>query len=143
MAEQEKPNLYREKVLKRISAPEQLSDYLRVTNPSVWMVLVVILLLLAGLFVWAANATIETTVSTKVSFSDGIGSVETRGLGEISINQGDMIRIGNRTLSIDMVNTDETGHVYAYVLYDMPDGTYDATVVMTADHPLDFLFAQR
>ncbi|MBO7348753.1 MAG: hypothetical protein J6U27_02205 [Spirochaetales bacterium] len=68
MAEQEKQNLFREKVLEKISTPEQLSGYLRVTNPSVWIVLAAILLLLIGLFIWAVNATIETTVSTRVSF---------------------------------------------------------------------------
>lgn len=143
MAEQEKQNLFREKVLEKISTPEQLSGYLRVTNPSVWIVLAAILLLLIGLFIWAVNATIETTVSTRVSFSDGIGIVEISALGGSAIGKGDTIRIGNRSLTIDTINVDKYGRVSAYVFSDMPDGTYNATIVIASDRPLDFLLKGR
>ena len=143
MAEQENQNLFRENVLKKISTPDQLSDYLRVTNPPVWIILVAILLMLVGLFIWAANATIETTVSAQVSFHSGIGAVEISGSVEAGIKEGEAIRIGKRNLTIDMVNTDEFGRVHAYVFSDMPDGIYNAIVVMSSDHPLDFLLQRR
>ncbi|HAG12584.1 MAG TPA: NHLP bacteriocin system secretion protein, partial [Ruminococcus sp.] len=38
MAEQ-KAQVFRKKSLDRISSPEQLTDYLRVTNPGIWVVL--------------------------------------------------------------------------------------------------------
>ena len=40
MAEQP---IFREKSLKRITSPEELSDYLRVTSPSVWLVLAAVI----------------------------------------------------------------------------------------------------
>ena len=42
-------NLFRQKSLDRISSPEQLNDYIRVSTPSVWMVLIAIVILLAGM----------------------------------------------------------------------------------------------
>ena len=50
--------IYREKSLDRISSPEQLNDYLRVTSPSVWIILAAIILLLAGLLLWSSVARI-------------------------------------------------------------------------------------
>lgn len=40
--------VFRKKTLDRISSPEQITDYLRVTNPGIWVVLVAVILLLAG-----------------------------------------------------------------------------------------------
>ena len=138
MAENGKEGLFREKALKKISTPEQLSDHLRVTNPSVWLILVSVLLLLAGLIVWAGVSTIETTVDAKVVVSDGIGEVTT----SVDLFEGQEVRIGNRTLVIDMLSTDASGRIMALVLSDLPDGTYSAKVLVSAEHPLDFLLTR-
>ena len=41
--------LFRQKSLEKITSPEQMGDYIRVSNPSVWMILVAIIVLLIGL----------------------------------------------------------------------------------------------
>ena len=138
MAENGKEGLFREKALKKMSTPEQLSDHLRVTNPSVWLILVSVLLLLAGLIVWAGVSTIETTVDAKVVVSDGIGEVTT----SVDLFEGQEVRIGNRTLVIDMLSTDASGRIMALILSDLPDGTYSAKVLVSAEHPLDFLLTR-
>ena len=54
MSDRETKNgIFREKSLDRVSSPEQLNDYIRVTTPSVWIVLVALVLLLAGMLVWS------------------------------------------------------------------------------------------
>ena len=50
--------IFREKSLKQLSTPEQLTDYLRVTGPGVWFVLVGILVLLFGSLMWGIFGTI-------------------------------------------------------------------------------------
>ena len=50
----EKEQLFREKTMERISSPEQLTDYLRVTNPGIWAVLTAVILILVGIIAWAA-----------------------------------------------------------------------------------------
>ncbi len=51
--------LFREKSLERVSSPEQLDDYIRVTTPSVWLVLLALVLLLAGLLVYSVSGTVK------------------------------------------------------------------------------------
>ena len=61
-------SIFRQKSLKRISSPEQLNDYIRVTRPSVWLVLAAVILLLAGIIVWSILGTVgarEADGSTK------------------------------------------------------------------------------
>ena len=50
--ENKKEGVFREKSLERISEPEQLHDYIRVTSPGVWLVLIAVIVLLAGVMVW-------------------------------------------------------------------------------------------
>ena len=49
----EKNQLFRKKTMERISSPEQLTDYLRVTNPGIWAVLTAVILILVGIIAWA------------------------------------------------------------------------------------------
>ena len=51
--------LFRQKNLDRISSPEQLRDYIHVTTPGVWIVLLAIIILLAGVLIWGAFGSIQ------------------------------------------------------------------------------------
>ena len=62
-------NIFRRKSIDRVSSPEQLNDYIRVTTPPVWLVLLAIILLLAGMVAWSVFGTAEVRAadgSTKV-----------------------------------------------------------------------------
>ena len=50
--------LFRQKSLDRVSSPEKLNDYIRVTTPSVWLALAAVLVMLAGMIVWSVFGTI-------------------------------------------------------------------------------------
>lgn len=58
-----KKELFRENAIKKVSSPEQLNEYIRVTNPGIWVTLVAIIILLIGVCVWGALGKIETTVT--------------------------------------------------------------------------------
>ena len=45
-------SLFREKSLERVSSPDQLNEYVRVITPSVWLALLAVVILVAGLIVW-------------------------------------------------------------------------------------------
>ena len=51
--------LFRKNAIDHISSPEQLDDYIKVSNPRAWMILAVILLCLIGLFIWSIFCFIE------------------------------------------------------------------------------------
>jgi len=51
--------IFRKSAIDSLSSPEQLSDYIRVTTPSIWVILVATIILLGSLFVWAAFGRVE------------------------------------------------------------------------------------
>ena len=52
-------SIFREKSMERVSSPEELNDYIRVTTPSVWVVLIALVLLLVGMLAWSVFGTVE------------------------------------------------------------------------------------
>ena len=58
-----KNKLFREKSMERVSSPEQLNDYIRVTNPSVWIALVAVVFLLVGICVWGVFGRLDTVLT--------------------------------------------------------------------------------
>ena len=54
-------NLFRKKSIDRVSSPEQLNDYIRVTKPSVWLVLIAVILLLIGMLIWGIFGSVTVT----------------------------------------------------------------------------------
>lgn len=61
----DKNSLFRKSSVDRISSPEQLSDYLKVTNPAGWIILAAVALLLIGFFVWVCAGTIKTEITSE------------------------------------------------------------------------------
>lgn len=43
----------------RVSDPEELNDFIRVTTPSVWIVLIAAAAMLAGMLIWSVFGTVE------------------------------------------------------------------------------------
>ena len=43
----------------KIDSPDKLNDYMRVLSPSVWLVLIATILLLAGALIWAVFGTVQ------------------------------------------------------------------------------------
>ena len=59
MKGQESNGIFRQKSMERVSSPEALNDYIRVTTPSVWIVLAALVVLLAGMLAWSILGTVE------------------------------------------------------------------------------------
>ena len=51
--------IFRKKSMERVSSPEALNDYIRVTTPSVWIVLIALAALLVGILAWSVFGTVE------------------------------------------------------------------------------------
>jgi len=56
-------SIFRKSALEKISTPEQLNEYIRVTNPKVWVLLLALMALLGGAVVWAIFGSIPETVT--------------------------------------------------------------------------------
>lgn len=152
--------IFREKSLEKISSPEQMNDYIRVSSPSVWMVLTAVIVLLAGVCVWGMFGHLDTAVQT--------GGVCTNGRLTVFVGEEDHDKIGeNAVISVDGVEyavaeitnapirVDDqidpyvvhlagfTEGDWVYSLYaDAPglaDGVYAVSVVTERVRPLDFV----
>ncbi len=63
-------NIFRRKSLDKIQSPEQLSEYVAVENPSAWMILLAVAVLLAGICIWGIFGHIDTKLRV-TAVSDG------------------------------------------------------------------------
>ena len=54
----EKKEIFRKNNMERISSPEKLNEYIRVSRPSTWIILWAIIILVAAAVFWAATAEI-------------------------------------------------------------------------------------
>ena len=137
MAEQTS-NIFRKKTLDRISSPEQLTDYLRVTNPGILLVLATVILLLAGIFVWSTVGRLETLASGTAVVRDGTAEIILTDSG--SVQSGMAVRLGGEEYLISTVEADDYGRAVAYAPVSAADGKYDVQVVLESVHPIQFLF---
>lgn len=54
-------NLFRKKSLDSLNSPDNLDEYLKVTNVPGWIILTACLLIIAGLIVWSLYTKIDGT----------------------------------------------------------------------------------
>ena len=96
-------NLFRKKNLDRISSPEQLNDYIKVSNPSVWLIIGAMFIIAIAFSVWAFSGNITSEVSgTGVFQGSSQESVESvtcyiDANYASKISEGMPVRIYNRT----------------------------------------------
>ena len=133
--------VFRQKTIDRISSPEKLTDYLRVTNPGVWVILAAVLLLLGGIFAWSMMGTLETTAEVKVIVEDHTAMVVP--LGSETLTDGMTLRISGQECRIASAAPDDYGRSVGTAEVELPDGTYDGVVVTETLHPISFLLEGR
>lgn len=152
--------IFREKSVKRVSSPEQLGDYIRVSNPSVWMTLAAIIILLAGVCVWGGFGRLETTVSAPVVVKDGQGVCYVTEKDVGAVKEGMPVIVNGqeyKVTSVSAVPTEITASFDSYAMHiggfgvgewvyvvtvnvPVADGTYSAEIVTDSVSPLSFVF---
>lgn len=131
--------LFRKQSMDRISSPEQLQDYMRVTSPGIWMVLSAVIVLLAGLIICSMVGKIETRYEVKADVREGKVSVLLEPETEYTVKKGMTLRIEEQDASIEKVSSLESGETLVTARVSLPDGTYDAEIVTEAVTPISFL----
>ena len=142
MGEQKKASIFRSETIQRISSPEKLTDYLRVTNPGIWIVLAAVLILLTGFFIWMSVGTIETTVEVGVSTQNHNAEVAVKS-GNATIEKDMTLRIGDQETAILSTKTDAYGRTVGIAEVNLSDGMYDGTLVTESIHPIQFLLSSK
>lgn len=125
---------------RRISSPEQLNDYLKVTNPKIWVLLVAVILLVVSLFLWSGFTTIESYAT---------GTARSIG-GELTVKFDDPVKaskvlpgmemeVGDVKTEVLTVGTDADGTAVASAHANIPDGSYGVRVGYKATQVLSML----
>lgn len=63
--------MFRESAVRKMSSAEDLDHYLKVTNPSAWILIGAVTVLLVAAFIWGLTATLPLTTSTTGVLKDG------------------------------------------------------------------------
>ena len=133
--------LFRKKSLERVKSPESLDDYIRVSNPGVWLLLVSVIVLLLGALVWGIFGRVDSTVPSAVCVENGAAVCY---IGEEDISS---VKVG---LTVKLADTEavithigergEAGFVCTLSPeLALPDGYYEGKVVIKSYRPLSFV----
>ena len=96
--------LFRQKTIDKMSSPDELTDYLKVTSPSVWAVL-------AAVVVQGGAASVHVSDSH-------------------DIQEGMQLTVESQEHAIESVSADEYGKPVGHANVDLPNGTYNGTLVV-------------
>ena len=133
--------IFRKESLDQISSPEQLNDYLRVTNPAVWLVLTAVILLLAGMLLWASVASIDSFASGTAQVQDGtMRSVFEDPQIAKSVQTGMTVTTGDVSAQVSSIGYTDNGEMFALAPTSLADGTYSVRVVYKKTQVLSLLF---
>ena len=114
---------------RRVSSPEQLNDYLKVTSPKIWLLLVAVVLLVGGLMVWSYFTTIESYATGTARASAGELTVVFDNAEKASkVHAGMEMEVGGMQTEVLTVGTDKNGNMVASAQASIPDGVYDVRV---------------
>lgn len=133
--------LFRKKSLERLSSPEELNDYLHVTNPAIWSVLAAVILLLAGLLIWSSFTAIESSAAGTAVAEKGLLTVTFADEKlEKNIQPGMELTVNGIRAEIASVTTGDNGRRIASASANIPDGVYDVKVGYQSTRILKLLF---
>lgn len=134
-------NLFRKKSIDRISSPEQLNDYLRVTSPSIWIILTAIIVLLAGLLVWSSVTTIESYVEGTSEVKSGVMTIRFTDQEKArNVEQGMIVSAGDTQTTVSAIARDGNGLLIATAQTALADGFYPVRISYRQTQVLSLLF---
>lgn len=151
--------VFRKKSMERVSSPEQLNDYVRVSNPGVWMILIAVIILLIGICIWGIFGHLDTRLEAVGICKDG------KIVCYVSDSDIEEVRTGMK-LTVDSAEYEITGissdpfcvgdDIDSYAMHigkltvgqwvyevtadaDLKDGTYKAQIITESVSPLSFV----
>lgn len=151
--------IFRKKSMERVSSPEQLNDYIRVSNPSLWMTIAAIIVLLAGACMWGIFGQLETKVRVAAKAEENAIICYVKESEIDRIADGMTVEIGEGTFIVaeipaEPVKMDDSD---AYLLHigglqagewvykikldgTLAAGAYAADIIVESVSPLSFVF---
>ena len=137
----EQQQAFRKESVERVSSPEQLSDYLHVTSPTVWVVLAAVILLLASLFVWSSVTAVESYAAGSAEVRGGVLTLTFDDAEKAqNVEVGMNVKVGDLVTPILTLGHDNDGALLAVADVSLPDGRYEARVGYRSTKIINMLF---
>ena len=134
-------SLFRKKTVDKISSPEQLTEYLKVTSPRMWIILAAVIMVLAAVVVWGFLGRMETVKEVRVIVTAGRARIVT--LDSSELERGMLLRIDGQEFTVNGTVSDEFDRPVGLATVTLPDGSYDGTVVIGQTRAVLSLFGNR
>lgn len=130
-------NIYREKSLKRISSPEELDRYVKISNPGTWIVLSIVLVLLVSILLWGFFGNLTTTKTVDVIIENGQSEIIVSQEKFEDILPGMKVQYDNKTVGL-VSSVDKDGNIVLSNL-DFENGIYQMEIVIEEIKPIYFI----
>ncbi len=150
-----------EKKLKKVDSPEQLNQYIRLSNPGVWILLIAIVVLLIGVCAWGFFGKIDTKITTVAISADYNSYIYIKEADLEKVKNGMNVEIVNNENKYEIIEiettpekvTDELSEyarhlgnlqigewVYKCRLNkNVKEGTYSANIIIESIAPMTFI----
>lgn len=153
--------IFRQKSVDRVSSPEELDKYLKVTSPRVWVVLIGIIIILIGVIAWGSFGKLKTYANVGCVIEKGQAYCYVNETDGAKLTIGMSIEIPSEEKEIKIVSYDTAGitipDTYSYLqhlvgvtaddyvrcLYgscDLPEGYYAGKIMVESISPMKFIF---
>lgn len=128
--------LFKDEKIKRVTSPEQLNDYIKVTGVHVWIILVALILMLIAFCLWGVLGRLETKVACQVTVTEEHAIVDT----PIEADENMLINVHGRKAYIDNVEIHTDGCTVSAEVKDVDDGVYNGYIITKTVAPVYYLF---
>lgn len=154
--------IFRDKPMERVASADRLNDYVKLSNPGLWFILIAVVIILAGACIFGLVGHIDSCVPC-VAISDGQHTVcWVKKEYDDRFSEDMAARIDGTEYPVSLrdaapVSVDPGTDTYVLFLGDMqpgewiyeidadgtlPSGSYEAELVTERISPLSFLFGQ-
>lgn len=152
-------NVFREKSMERVSSPEQLNDYIKVSNPAVWMIISSIIILLIGICVWGVFGKLNTVIKTGGICNNGVACCYVKEADVSKLKANSTVNVNGKDYSLasmsktpikadenidsyilHLANIDDSDWVYE-VFFNAPldNGKYEMNITVDSVSPMSFI----
>ena len=152
--------LFRKKSIERVTSPEQLNDYIRVSNLGVWMILAAVVILLAGVCVWGFFGRLDTKKQASGVCENGKLTCYIKSDDISDVKEDTIIFVDGKEYTVKSVSSSPVrldGEKDSYLIYlggfsetdwvyvatvdapDLADGEYSVDVITKRVSPISFV----
>ena len=93
-------SIFNKRATEKLRSPDDLDKYVRVTNPSIWVLLGACVALLVGLFIWGIFGSVTTSVPATGVVHKGQAMCFLSAEDAAKVKEGDIANFGGQTMTV-------------------------------------------